>query len=73
MDGNTGRTPEQSAGDAQVGLCLQCRQRRIVVSRAGSRFYLCERARTDPAYPKYPRLPVLQCAGYERNEASAQS
>ena len=29
----------------------------------GSSFSLCERSRTDPAYPRYPRLPVLECAG----------
>jgi hypothetical protein len=26
---------------------------------------MCERSKTDPAYPKYPRLPVLECAGFE--------
>lgn len=26
---------------------------------------MCLRHRTDPAYPKYPRLPVLRCGGYE--------
>jgi hypothetical protein len=35
-------------------------------SDRGSVFYLCERSLTDPAYPKYPRLPVLECAGYDR-------
>lgn len=57
--------------EAQVGLCLHCRHARIVVSRAESRFYLCKRSRTDPAYPKYPRLPVLRCDGYEREGDSA--
>ena len=56
-----------SDAEEQVGLCLHCRHARIVVSRAESRFYLCERSRTDPAYPKYPRLPVLRCDGYERD------
>lgn len=59
--------PENPAGEANVGLCLHCRHARIVISRAESRFYLCKRSSTDPAYPKYPRLPVLQCDGYERN------
>ena len=27
---------------------------------------MCDRSRSDPAYPRYPRLPVLECAGYER-------
>jgi hypothetical protein len=34
-------------------------------SDRGATFYKCERAATDPAFPKYPRLPVLECAGYE--------
>jgi len=35
----------------------------------GSVFHLCERSREDPAYPRYPRLPVLACGGYERLRA----
>ena len=65
----TNKTDEE----AQVGLCLHCRHARIVVSRAESRFYLCKRSRTDPAYPKYPRLPVLRCDGYEREGDAAGS
>jgi hypothetical protein len=26
---------------------------------------MCLRARDDPAFPKYPRLPVLSCRGFE--------
>jgi hypothetical protein len=26
---------------------------------------MCERSKTDERYPKYPRLPVERCAGYE--------
>lgn len=29
---------------------------------------MCERSKSDPAYPKYPRLPVLECPGYEQLE-----
>jgi len=39
-----------------------------ITSARGSHFYLCERSRTDASYPRYPRLPVLACAGYERND-----
>jgi hypothetical protein len=28
-------------------------------------FVLCERSLTDPAYPRYPRVPVLVCAGFQ--------
>jgi len=37
----------------------------LVRNTRGSSFSLCERSRTDPAYPRYPRLPVKQCAGHE--------
>ena len=48
-----------------AGLCDGCRFRREVVSARGSRFILCERSFTDTRYPRYPRLPVLACTGYE--------
>jgi hypothetical protein len=48
-----------------AGLCDSCRHQRIVKTTRGSRFSLCERSRTDPAYPRYPRLPVLRCPGFE--------
>ena len=51
-----------------AGLCDTCTYRRAVPNTRGSVFFLCERSRTDPAYPRYPRLPVLECAGYERRE-----
>jgi len=38
----------------------------VVRNTRGSSFSLCERSREDPAFVRYPRLPVLECAGYER-------
>ena len=35
-----------------------------IESDRGSIFLFCERSKTDPQFPKYPRLPVLRCAGY---------
>ena len=49
-----------------VGLCLSCRWVHTVTNRRGSTFYRCGRADTDPAFPRYPPLPVLQCVGYEK-------
>ena len=49
-----------------VGLCENCRFMRRIESDRGSIFYLCERSATDASFPRYPRLPVLQCIGYER-------
>jgi hypothetical protein len=47
------------------GLCDRCRHQRVVATTRGSRFSLCERSRDEPAYPRYPRLPVLRCDGFE--------
>jgi hypothetical protein len=49
-----------------AGLCDSCRYQRIVRNTRGSSFSLCERSKTDPEhYPKYPRVPVRECRGYE--------
>jgi hypothetical protein len=47
-----------------VGLCASCVHARIVRTRTGSTFYLCELSAVDPAFDRYPRLPVVRCAGY---------
>jgi hypothetical protein len=38
----------------------------LVPNRRGSVFSLCGRSKTDDRFPKYPRLPVERCPGYER-------
>jgi hypothetical protein len=48
-----------------AGLCESCCHAHTVESRRGSRFWLCGLSRTDPRFPKYPRLPVVRCGGYE--------
>lgn len=48
------------------GLCASCAHRQEVPNTRGSVFWLCRRSRTDPAYPRYPRLPVQECHGYKR-------
>jgi hypothetical protein len=48
-----------------AGLCESCRHQQLIRNTRGSEFSRCERAKTDPAYPKYPRLPVMKCAGWE--------
>jgi hypothetical protein len=45
---------------------------RIVRSGRGSEFSLCGRAKLDPAFPKYPRLPVLSCRGHEPRRRQAE-
>jgi hypothetical protein len=54
------------AEKARVGLCLDCTHARKIDSARGSCFYLCALSESDPAFPKYPRLPVIQCSGYRR-------
>jgi hypothetical protein len=49
-------------------MCDRCTHQRVVKNTRGSRFSLCERSRTDAAYPKYPRLPVVRCAGFEQRD-----
>jgi hypothetical protein len=40
-----------------------------VESARGSRFWLCARSADDPRFASYPRLPVLECRGYEAGDA----
>jgi hypothetical protein len=51
--------------EAVVGLCAACAHGRAVVSGRGSTFWLCQLSASDPRFAKYPRLPVLRCAGFE--------
>lgn len=53
---------------ATAGLCAACIHMRKIVSDRGSVFFLCQLSKADPSFPKYPRLPVLQCRGYEAQE-----
>jgi hypothetical protein len=49
----------------RFGLCDSCRHQRLVRTTRGSLFTLCLRSRVDPAYPRYPRVPVTSCAGFQ--------
>jgi hypothetical protein len=33
---------------------------------------MCERSKTDERFPKYPRLPVLECPGYEKRTSASR-
>jgi len=48
-----------------VGLCAACAHVKTIRSDRGAVFYLCKLSAGDPHFPKYPRLPVRSCAGYE--------
>jgi hypothetical protein len=50
----------------EPGLCATCAHQQLVKTGRGSVFSLCRRHKDEPQrYPKYPRLPVVRCAGYE--------
>jgi len=49
-------------------LCSACLYARRIQSERGSVFVMCQLSLTDNSFPKYPRLPVLSCAGYSRKE-----
>lgn len=49
---------------AAGGLCPDCGHL-LVLRSARSRFVRCGLADSDPAYSRYPALPVLACPGYE--------
>jgi hypothetical protein len=50
---------------ANPGLCRTCEHLRLVAS-ARSVFVRCGLADSDPAFGRYPPLPVLRCAGYRQ-------
>jgi hypothetical protein len=54
----------------KAGLCDTCQHQKLIRSGRGSVFSMCLRHRTDQRFPKYPRLPVERCPGYERREVS---
>jgi hypothetical protein len=56
----------------RAGLCADCLNARHIETARGSVFILCGLSATDSRFPKYPRLPVLQCSGYTRKEANAE-
>jgi hypothetical protein len=47
------------------GLCASCRHS-TVIAGARSQFWMCRLSATDPSFARYPRLPILECRGYER-------
>ncbi|MGI8903613.1 MAG: hypothetical protein ACR2IP_08160 [Solirubrobacteraceae bacterium] len=49
-----------------AGLCDSCVHQQLVPTTRGSVFSLCRRSRTEPErFARYPRLPVVDCAGHE--------
>jgi hypothetical protein len=57
-----------------AGLCDSCAHQRVVRNTRGSSFSLCRRSKTEPErFPRYPRVPVTACPGYEPDAARRAS
>ena len=56
---------ETMSAKQRAGLCASCTHAQVVTSSRGSVFQLCRLSFTDPRFPRYPPLPVLECGGYE--------
>ena len=59
------------AGARDVGLCGRCRHARVVETPR-SVFWMCALAASDSRFAKYPRLPVLCCAGFAEGDPPAE-
>lgn len=47
------------------GLCATCEHLRLL-SSPRSVFVRCGLAEADPAFPRYPPIPVVACRGYRQ-------
>jgi hypothetical protein len=50
---------------SDVGLCSVCRHGQRQRNPRGSAFWRCRKAEEDPAFRRYPPLPVTRCQGHE--------
>jgi len=51
---------------AEPGLCRACQHAKLNETRRGTAYLRCTRAEWDAALPRYPRLPVTDCAGFDQ-------
>jgi hypothetical protein len=56
--------PEPTDIRLRAGLCGTCVHAIVRPTRRGTVYLRCGLASADDRYPKYPRLPVLNCPGY---------
>ena len=57
--------------NAGAGLCDSCKHQKLIHNTRGSTFSMCLRSRDDPAFPKYPRVPVVSCPGYAMTDSES--
>ncbi len=65
--------PEMTTPSLPYGLCSHCIHFKRIESSRGSVFVMCQRGLTDERFPKYPRLPVLRCAGFEPGDSATDA
>lgn len=63
----------RACSSPEPGLCARCDHARCVESGKGSTFWLCGLHASDPRFPKYPRLPVVQCPGFSGRPTAADT
>jgi hypothetical protein len=67
--------PAPAAGWAKLGaapgLCLTCRHAKLNQTRRGTAYLRCGRSAWDDRLVRYPRLPVIECAGFEARDQPA--
>ena len=63
---------DRAEDQVRVGLCARCANVQVIENRRGSRFYRCRLADIDPAFMRYPPLPVISCVGFtQKSEVAA--
>lgn len=81
-DGGEGAGPGGAAGvrrdrsalddlPAPAGLCATCLHLEVVGSKR-SVFVRCGLSDADARFPRYPRLPVRRCAGWQRDPGAGE-
>jgi hypothetical protein len=61
--------PEVNPEDKRAaGLCADCVNAQRITSERGSEFILCRLSFIDARFAKYPRLPVVECAGHQKKK-----
>lgn len=70
MSGTDDNRPDAwSALGSDPGTCAACLHARVNLTRRGTAYLRCLRGSWDARLPRYPRLPVLRCVGFEPVES----
>jgi hypothetical protein len=64
-DHSNGAREEPAGPGSSAGLCGRCTYAILRPTRRGPVYLRCGRAASDSRFPKYPRLPVLDCLGHQ--------